>query len=270
MTTRITQALALGASCLLLFACQTELEPNGYQFETGYRTGTAEDDYLTNVERGSVWITEVNWAGSVEQVGDGFVHHADDVFIEVQNKYSRPVHMTGWQLIIEAAGTNEHIDARGIEDSEIRYIIPPRENRQPINTNEYVVIAARRDGAFPNADFYLEDLTIPYDRWTITIRDLDNRLNDGAGALQQRIFAGSYDGVLVRSMERIQLIFSNRGNNNTSWHTYSYNDWDRENTDLHDLLRQNVAEAYRARTFATPGMPNSPDYSGNTSSGSFE
>ena len=263
-------ALLLGAALLTLVGCQTELEPEGFQFETGYRSGTSADDYTSNVERGSVWMTEVNWAGSVEQVGDGFVHHPDDVFIELQNKFSRPLHLTGWQLIVEAGTTNEHIHARGIEDSEIRYLIPERENGQPVNPNEYVVIASRRDGAFPNADYYIEDFELPYDRWKINIRDLDNRLNEGAGDLEERVFAGSWDGVTARSMERIQLIFSNRGNMDSAWHTYSYNDWDREQTELHDVLRENIAEEYRARTFATPGMPNSPDYSGNTSSGSFE
>ena len=154
-------ALLLGAALLTLVGCQTELEPEGFQFETGYRSGTSADDYTSNVERGSVWMTEVNWAGSVEQVGDGFVHHPDDVFIELQNKFSRPLHLTGWQLIVEAGTTNEHIHARGIEDSEIRYLIPERENGQPVNPNEYVVIASRRDGAFPNADYYIEDFQLP-------------------------------------------------------------------------------------------------------------
>lgn len=263
---RLRMAVALGA--LALGSCNTELEPSGYQFETGYRSGTEADDYTSNVERGSVWITEVNWAGSVETVEDGFVHHPDDVFIELQNKFSRPVHLTGWQLIIEAGTTNEFANPRGVEDSEIRMVLPPRENGQPINTNEYVVIAARRDGAFQDADFYLEDLRIPYDRWRITIRDIDNRLDDGAGSLRHDVFAGSWDGVTARSMERIQLIFSNRGNMDTSWHTYSYNEW--SPGDLHQRLRARVAENFRDRTYATPGFPNSPDYSGNTSSGDFQ
>lgn len=256
------------AAVLATAGCNTELEPSGYQFQTGYRSGTADDGYTSNVERGSVWITEVNWAGSVETVDDGFVHHPDDVFIEVQNKFARPVHLTGWQLIVEAGSTNEYADPQGDEDSEVRYILPPRENGQPVNPNEYVVIAARRDGAFPNADYYLEDLKIPYDRWEITIRDLDNRLDDGAGALEYEVFAGAWDGVTARSMERIQLIFSNRGNMDTSWHTYSYNDW--SPGELHQRLREDIAENFRDRTFATPGYPNSPDYSGNTSSGDFQ
>lgn len=260
--------LCLVTVCSVVAACNTELEPRGYSFETDYRSGTVDDEYTSNVERGSVWITEVNWAGSVESVGDGFVHHPDDIFIEVQNKFARPVHMTGWQLILEAGTTNEFANPRGDEDSEVRLILPPRENGQPINPNEYVVIAAKRDGAFPNADYFLEDLALPYDRWEITIRDLDNRLDDGAGELTREVFAGAWDGVTVRSMERIQLIFSNRGSMDTSWHTYSYNDW--SPGDLHQVLRSEIAPEFRARTFATPGFPNSPDYSGNTSAGTFE
>ena len=71
--------------------------------------------------------------------------------------------------------------------------------------------------------------------------------------------------------ERIQLIFNNRGNRDSAWHSYSLNDFDDgKRAEFHVQLRERVAEGFKQRTFATPGMPNSPDYSGNISTGTFE
>ena len=229
----------------------------------GYRSGTVEDDYTSNGERGALSVTEINWVGSVEQAGDGFIYDPDDVYIELQNKHFRPIHATGWQLRIDVGdgtygGHDEHFAT---------YIIPDRANAQPIESNEYVVITNREDGAVMDPDFVIPDFRLPRDHFQITIRDLDNRLIEGAGSSRNDIFAGAWDLVTVRTMERVQLIFSNQGGRESSWHSYSLNDWDGA---VHDGLRQRIAEPYRARTFGTPGGPNSPDYSGNTSAGSTD
>ena len=229
----------------------------------GYRSGNVEDDYTSNGERGQLSITEINWVGSVEQVEDGFEYDPDDVYIEFLNKHFRPIHATGWQIRIDVSdgtygGHDEHFAT---------YILPARENGQPIESNEYVVLTNRLDGAVAEPDFVIPDFRLPRDHFEITIRDLDNRLIEGAGSSHQDVFAGSWDLVTVRTMERVQLIFSNQGSRESSWHHYSLNDWDGA---LHDSLRSGIAEPYRARTFGTPGGPNTPDYSGNTSAGSTD
>ncbi|MFT4702862.1 MAG: hypothetical protein ACI81R_000549 [Bradymonadia bacterium] len=267
MMRRALQACAIGAlGCLGGVGCH-ETPINPLEIQIGYRDGTVDSDFTSNGERGTVQVSEVFWAGSVEQVGDGFVHHPDDIFIELQNKFTRPVYLTDWQLQIETASTNERLSARGDARSRVRFRIPERANGLPVQPNEYVIIAARTDGAFPDADFVIPELDLPSDRWAIGLMDIDNRLIEGGGDEEEDVFAGAWDGVVSRSMERVQLIFSNRGNTEVSWHTYSYNDW---SNDLHQTLRSRIAEPYRARTFATPGQPNSPDYSGNTSAGSTD
>lgn len=237
-------------------------DPRGIQ--NGYRSGTAEEGYLSNGERGSVQITEVNWAGSVETAGDGRIYHPDDVFIEIQSKHNRPVYLTRWMLEIGTGrGTPGEYYSSGAA-SENSYLIPARENGGPIYPNEFVVIARKRDGAFADADYFIEDLDIPTDRFAITLLDLDGRLIEGMGSIEQDVFAGAYDLVTSRSMERVQLIFANQGGRESSWHTYRLNDFDGV---LHDTLRAEIAEPFRQFTFASPGQPNSPDYSGNTSAG---
>jgi len=261
---------AIILACLVP-GCENIPSPDGRNEMTGYRTGSVEDDYTSNGERGNVSITEIHWAGSVANAGN--VHDPTDVFIELQNKHPRPVFLKGWLLTIETglhADGFRHARSRA-ERSQVTYVIPPRENGKTIETNEFVIVARHRNGAFRDADFYLEDLEIPAGPFEITLQDLDERLIDHVGDTRKLPFAGAWDGVTARSMERVQLIFNNRGNRDASWHSYSLNDFDiGRRAEYHGTLRARVHPEYTQRTFATPGLPNSPDYSGNTSSGSFE
>ncbi|MCA9538632.1 MAG: hypothetical protein KC620_07070 [Myxococcales bacterium] len=263
--------LALVLLPALLLACATEPEPDVRGQAVDYRRGIAADDYRSSGERGNVTITEVMWAGSVKGTGRDRVHDPDDVFIELQNKHPRPIHLTGWQISIEAGyfldGISEPPSGNRARHT---YIIPLRESRQPVQQNEFVVIARKRDGAF-DADYYIDDLALPDGPFEIVLTDIDNRLIESAGDARKPAFAGAWDRITARSMERVQIIFNNRGDRDAAWHTYSLNDFDDgERLALHTTLRARVREAWRPLTGATPGMPNSPDYSGYISSGSFE
>ena len=271
MGRRTTIWLSALALLGVTIACETQVEPDGRNESVGYRSGTSDDGYTSNGERGNVSITEINWAGSVANAGN--VHDPTDVFIELQNKHPRPVFLKGWLLTIEYGHHTDglrHPHSRA-EQSNVTYVIPAREIGKAVETNEFVIIARRRDGAFRDADFYIEDLEIPDGPFEMVLQDLDERLIDHIGDNRKLPFAGAWDGVTARSMERIQLIFNNRGNRDASWHSYSLNDFDvGRRAEYHQSLRARVHPDYAARTFATPGMANSPDYSGNTSSGSFE
>lgn len=263
---------ALLAALLLTSLCGCERAPDsGIEREVGYRSGTVDDGYLSNGERGNVQVNEIMWAGSVRGDGLDRVWDPDDVFIELQNKHPRPIYLHRWQITVEVGHALDGLDETSRDDrSRITYVIPRRESRQPVQPNEFVVIAAKRDGAF-EADYYIEGLKLPRTHFQITLQDIDNRLIDGGGDARKPAFAGAFDRVTARSMERIQLIFNNRGNRDASWHTYSLNDFDTdERGALHAGLRDRIREEWRPLTFATPGRPNSPDYSGFISSGSFE
>jgi hypothetical protein len=266
------RGLTLFAVTLLVWGCETPVEPDDRDQEVGYRTGTRDDGYTSNGERGNVNITEVMWAGSIEGTGPAALHHPGDIFIELQNKHPRPIHLTGWQLTIRAGHFSDglHHESRA-DRSSVTYTLPLRAGGQAVEPNEFVVVATRADGAWLDPDYVLPDLRLANGPFAITLRDRDERLIDGAGEDRKPPFAGARDGVTARAMERIQLIFNNRGNRDASWHTYSLNDFDDgERGALHQSLRARVREEYRAATFATPGYPNSPDYSGYISSGSFE
>jgi hypothetical protein len=256
--------LALGVGATQV-ACAPEIDPDSRGQGVGYRRGIAADEYRSNGERGNLEVTEIFFAGSVTDDG---VHDPDDIFIEFRNGHPRPVYLTDWQLIVQTGTGDQVRDAeyRRTERPRKTYAFPERENGQPVYTNEYVVMAVKRDGAFRDADFYLEDLTIPKGRFSITIRDIDDRLINGAGDHTEDVVAGGYDLVTSRSMERVQLLFSNNGARNSSWHAYSYNAWDAE----HAERSSGVGEGYREHTFASPGKAATPDYSGNASAGNYE
>lgn len=255
-----------------LQACDTPIEPDGRGEQTGYRSGTSGDGYTSNGERGNISITEIFWSGSVRGDDNELVHDRSDVFIELQNKHPRPVYLTGWLLKVEAGHANEglHLPSRRFR-SEQTFVLPAPRNGQPLYPNEYAIVAAKNTGAFPNADFVIDEFRIPEGPFEITLRDLDERLIDHVGDDRKPPFAGAWDGVTSRSMERIQLIFNNRGGRDEAWHSYSLNDFDDgDRAAFHQRLRSNISPEYAPRTFATPGQPNSPDYSGNMSSGDFQ
>jgi hypothetical protein len=269
-------ALCALALCALAIGCDEGRPGDERGQSVGYRSGTVADNYLSSGERGNMNITEVHWAGSVRVTPTGErVHDPDDVFIELQNKHPRPIFLTRWQLVVTVVTGHPRDDVR-FSDLTQRppsrtYLLPERENKQPIAPTSFVVIAAKRDGAFPNADFYLEDLKLPRDNFDITILDIDDRLIDPAGNARWRVYAGAWDLVTARSMERIQQVFANVGSRETAWHSYSLSDQAATETEraLHADLTQNVAPDYRQFTLCSPGRANSPDYSGNTSFGDF-
>lgn len=262
---RTTFLIAAGLLALAAVGCDNGPRGDVRDQSVGYRSGTAEDDYLSNAERGNALITEVLWSGSVTDDG---VHDPTDVFIEIQNKHPRPIHLTQWQLILDAGTGRPGVDEswhRG-ERPRQTFVIPARENGQPIQPNEFVVIATRADGAVVDPDYIIPDLRIPRDRFRITLRDLDDRLVGGAGDTHQAIFAGGFDLVTSRSMERVQLIFANQDGRESSWHSYAYNPWDADHSARQTYLR----EGYREHTYASPRRANSPDYSGNSAAGDFQ
>lgn len=225
-------------------ACQPD--PSD-QLEQGvdFRLGL-EAEEPNSGERGTVQISEVLWSGSVDE--DGRWNPAD-VFIEVRNEGTRSVNLSGWHLVITGSREVAHrIPASSVE----------------VGVGEHRFVAARTDGCFVEPDWVLPELGFSYgDPFLVTLRDADERLIDAAGNAVAPPYGGGYDGQVSRSMEKVALLFGGRGNEAQSWHYYTDAPVDVPNNDK-------VRAGCRARTGASPGRPNSPDYSGAFASGSFE
>lgn len=206
-----------------------------------------EEGTPTSAERGNIHINEMMWAGSVDDDGN---YDPDDVFIELRNRYHRPVNLTGWRLYVEG---------------DYEYSIRLPEIDEALGPNEHFVIAAKDDGAFADvADVIDPRLKLGKRAVRVELRDADRRLIESAGSRVDRPFAGGYDLVTARSMERTQSLFDNRGNMDRSWHSNT--------DDVNDAQegRQGIRQGWRQNTLASPGEPNSADYSGSTAGGAFE
>lgn len=232
---------------LLALACG---DPGEVDQQVGYRDGA--DGGSTSGERGNVVISEVLWSGSVNADG---VWDPADVFVELRNQGTRPVNVKGWQI---------QQDGTLVET----YVIP---TDLWIEVGAHAFITAKTDGCFPEPDAVIPALRFPGgDPFRLTLRDVDERLIEGAGDREMPPFAGGYDLVRSRSMERVELMFGGRGTEPGSWHYYTTAGLDGNGTLEIEPNYVNVLEGCRSHTLASPGWPNSPDYSGAYSTGSFE
>ncbi len=153
-----------------------------------------------------------------------------------------------WQLRIDAG-------------AEVTLIIP---ELPAIPVGEHILLAAKDTGCFPQPDGLLEGLSLQYgEPFRITLLDADEHLIEPIGGTGAPPLAGGYDLVRSRSMERVELMFGGSGMEPGSWHYYTPAEVDVPNNDR-------IAADCQALTLASPGRPNSPDYSGAYSTGSFE
>jgi hypothetical protein len=225
---------------VLIAACNADPgeSPQGVLYRNGLEPGEPNSG-----ERGSIVITEILWSGSVNNDG---VWDRDDVFIEISNNSNRKVNLSGWQMQIEGTSIRTLL----IPDSDVE-----------LGVGSYVWVAAKSTGCFPEPTFVVPDLQFPYgDPFSVTLFDKDERLMEPAGNSDAPPFAGGWDYHVSRSMEKAELMFGARGGQPAAWHFYTDAEVDVPNNDL-------IADGCRERTLASPGRPNSPDYSGSFASG---
>ena len=231
------------SALLLAFAAGCNQDPSAEMAEqVGYRP---PGDSPQSGERGNIAISEVLWSGSVGADG---VWDPTDVFVELRNEGSLPTNVSRWQ--IQMKGTIVQT-----------FVLP---EMRPLEVGEHVFIAAKNTGCFPEPDGVVPGLYFGSgDPFELTLRDADERLIEGAGDGDEPPFAGGWDGVRSRSMERVELMFGGEGTEGQVWHYYTPQSVDVPNDDriLADCLGQ---------TLASPGRPNSPDYSGAFATGSFD
>ncbi len=228
---------------LALLACNPEPPPPDQG--VGYRNGLAPGEPNSG-ERGTVKISEVMWSGAVRDDG---TWDPTDVFVELRNESSRAVNLSGWQLVLQGV-------------REQTWPIPAMELEVPVGG--HLLLAAKTTGCFPDAEVVIPQMAFSYgDPFELTLLDADDRLIEPVGSEEAYPFAGGYDGKVSRSMERLQLMFGGEGGFPHSWHFYTDAPVDVPNDDR-------IADGCREGTLASPGRPNSPDYSGAFATGSFE
>ena len=229
---------------LLAAACPA---PSDEALQVGYRSTLSPGG--DNGERGTVKVNEILWSGSIRETDDGVVWDPTDVFIELRNEGLRPLNLSGWRL---------HID--GVRKEGFR--IPDSDLRIEVASELY--IAAKTDGCFPEPDFVIPGLRLPLDDpFEVELVDVDERLIEVAGHRDMPPYAGGYDLVVSRSMEMNNMMFGARGSMPHAWHHYT-------EAEVPVPNNTRIAPECRRFTLASPGLPNSPDYSGQFASGALD
>ncbi len=243
---RLPTILAVVVAASLGSACDNADPSEELKQTVGYRAGVGD---TTSGERGNIKISEVMWSGSVANDG---TYDPTDVFIELKNEGALPVNVKNWILEIEGA-------------LDLQWRIP--EGNTVIGVGDRIVIAHKTTGCFPNADVVMEDLRFPTgDPFELTLMDSDERLIEPIGSKSMPPFAGGYDLVRSRSMERIEMMFGGYGSEPQAWHYYTPLRNEEEDVVNNDLVALSCQEG----TLASPGRANSPDYSGAFAAGNLE
>ncbi len=220
--------------------------------------------------RGCASMSEVNWAGSITNMGQ---YDADDDFIEIYNRdCNKPIDLTGWMFILRGA--------------YYRVFVVPGGQDNVVPIGGLAVLVGKKNGAFracepsvnPNCDpnykvIHVPGLFIPERDWTIESKTAENFLIENAINQEHgRPFAGSFDGVATRSMERTDNNFEEEGGAISSWFSYTPCNEASPSLQATKLLGtgcspgfvgysgRNVHPHYSLRTFASPGEVNTPDY----------
>ncbi len=233
-----------------------------------FRDGVDDDpqgqDEPTTGERGTVKIAEINAAGTVRDDG---TWDPSDVWIELRNEGARPINLSRWRLEVEGPWT---------------YTTRIPTSDRKVDVGEHVVITAKADGCVVEPDLVASDLRLPTngDAFQITLLDADEHLIDGAGSDEAPPFAGGYDGRAAYAMERIHLMFGQNGGSPQVWQFHNRTPCPNSvvaadgggNLSCFESIPNNdrLAPDCRRWTYATPGRPNSPDYSGAYASGGFD
>jgi hypothetical protein len=242
----MARILPIFAALALLPACDNADPSEELTQTVGYRSGVGE---TSSGERGNIKISEILWSGSVADDG---VYDPEDVFVELKNEGALPVNVENWILEISGA-------------LNLEWRIPA--GNTVIGVGDRIVLAHKTSRCFPEADVVMPELRFPTnDPFRLTLSDSDERLIEPVGSRTMPPFAGGYDLVRSRSMERIEMMFGGYGAEPQAWHYYTPLLNQAEDVENNDL----VSTACREGTLASPGRANSPDYSGAFAAGNLE
>jgi len=179
--------------------------------------------------RGEVYVSEVHWAGSVNNQGEE--NDLTDCYIELMNNAPVPYDIGGWCLRFE--GTVQKL-----------IVIP---EGTTLRANNYYTIGRHTNGAFERLDLCLEDFQIPYSRFTLRVQDPGGRTSDSVDFDQRSYLpAGAILPRIRRSAVRMENFFgADEGGDYTSWKEY------REHTS--EYATANIAPNYQNSVFCSPG-----------------
>jgi hypothetical protein len=193
-------------------------------------------DAVTDDIRGVISITELHWAGSVDNDGD--YNKPDDCFIELYNGDILPRSMKGW--------TVRFTDAAG---KTLRLITLPEAS---IPSGGRYTIGRGTDGAFSYFDLCVPNMYIPKAHFRIRVQDPGGRTSDTVDFTKRDYLPGSALPRERRSAVRFINSFNEpRGSGYDDWYVYNN----------HAAGAQdNIKTCYKSSMFCAPGRAKGATY----------
>ncbi len=154
--------------------------------------------------RGEIYVSEVHWAGTVDNTGAK--NNPDDDFIEIYNNSSAPYDISGWCLVF--SGTTSQL------------IVFP--SNTVIPSGRYYTVGNSTNGAFNNLDLVIPGFSIPSSRFMIQVQDAGGRTADSVDFMQKDYLpAGAALPRIRRSAIRKTDFFGGEeGSSYDSWGEY--------------------------------------------------
>ena len=179
--------------------------------------------------RGEIYVSEIHWAGSVDNTGAK--SDPDDDYIELYNNAYAPYDISGWCLRFSG--------------STSQMVIFP--TNTIIKSGRYFTIGNNTNGAFTQHDLILPGFSIPSSRFMIKVQDAGGQTSDTVDFMQKDYLpAGAALPRVRRSAVRKTDFFGGEEGS-------SYDSWEEYLSHSTAWAMQYIRGNYQGAVFCSPG-----------------
>lgn len=177
--------------------------------------------------REMIYISEVHWAGSVDNNGANY--NPDDVFIELGNSFKGPIDISGWAVVLEGSS----------------YAVIKVASNTVLFPGSFYTIGNNTNGAFPHLSQIEPHLKMNRKGFNLSVYDGGQKCSDSLHFSNESLIPAGYDlPGMKRSMVRVTDYFGPvTGDSPDSWVSYDAT-----------FSATNVSLSYNLRVFASPGL----------------
>ena len=205
-------------------------------FIAGCDIGTPSDSGFNVSDldiRGMLFVSELHWAGSVDNYGNN--SDPDDDFVELYNTHEAPLDISGWSLVI-TGGVN------------LTVVFPAG---SIVGSGETWTIGRTTNGAFTNFDYVCPDLVLPSSDIVMTVADGAGKVPDSLELRANPHLPAGRSLPLLRA-SALRLLdgygVGMNGAQSESWISYSTNE------ETWSVAQAAIRTNYRDTVLASPGV----------------
>lgn len=155
--------------------------------------------------RGTLCITEVHWAGSIDEYGNN--DYPDDDFIELRNYTMGPIDVSNWSIHVQG---------------DYSFIISIPEGTV-LSPDEYYTVGHTRARAFNNLSYTNKKFKLPNTPFIVKIKDGGGTTSDSIDFTGKSYLPGGMSLPLLRksAVRRIEFFGPEPGDLDYNWMTYN-------------------------------------------------